>query len=292
MLENQAQRLFDEGRFDEAIAAAETAVDSAAKLYDPARPHTAGALADCLLVEGDIKRHTGYLTAAAEIYQRVIELSNFGGSLESAVAFAHSGLGDIAEERSAPIEALRHYEEAVRLLDGSGRSAEESARLHNNLAMLYKDEGDFEAAERHFIEGVRLMESRVGRMEETTATLYNNLATLYFRAGHLEKAMEMALLARDIRTQILPEGHADLSQALSNLGAIQYAMGHLDVAIQSFDSAVVALEASPDADPVEYEVVVSNYIDLLQEAGLQEEADKITRRARERYSNLMRARAS
>lgn len=292
MLENQAQRLFDEGRFDEAIAAAETAVDSAAKLYNPARPHTAEALADCLLVEADIKRHTGYLAAAGEIYQRVIELSGFGGSLESAVAFAHSGLGDIAEERSAPIEALRHYEEAVRLLDGSGQSAEESARLHNNLAMLYKDEGDFETAERHFIEGVRLMESRVGRMEETTAALYNNLATLYFTAGHFEKAMEMALLARDIRKQILPEVQADMAQVLSNLGAIQYALGHLDAAIESFESAVTALEASQDADPVDYEVVVSNYIDLLQEAGLIEEADKTTRRARERYSSLMSIRAS
>lgn len=290
MLENQAQRLFDEGRFDEAIVAAETAVDSAAKLYDPARPHTAEALAGCLLVEADIKRHTGYLAAAGEIYRRVIELNGPAGSLEVPVALAYSGLGDIAEERTAPVEALRHYEEAVRLLDRNGTHAEDSARLHNNLGMLYKDEGDFEAAERHFIEGIRLMDSLVGRMEETTATLYNNLATLYFKAEHLEKALEMAVLARDIRMQILPEGHVDQAQTLSNLGAIQHALGQLDVAIESFDGAVAALEASPDAEPVEYEVVVSNYIDLLQEAGLQEEADTMTRRAREHYSNLMGAR--
>jgi hypothetical protein len=43
---------------------------------------------------------------------------------------------------------------------------------------------------------------------------------------------------------------------------------------------------------VDYEVVVSNYIDLLLIQGDRERADEVTRMARQRYQELLRLRAT
>lgn len=289
---NLAQTHYNDGRFDEAVEAAETATDTARKLYDPALKHTTGGLADALLVEADIKRHLGFFEQAEDIYREVLELSADDRTFMRQRAFAKSGLGDIAEERGQTVRTIQHYEEAVRGLAEVEGYEEELAHLRNNLALIHRDEGDFEAAEKHFIAGIQLMEAKVGRYTETTGTLYANLSTLYFRTGHLEQAREVAVLAREIRSQVLPENHPDLALSLSNLGAVQHALGDLDGAMISFQQAVSGLEENPDVDPDDYEVVVSNYIDLLHENGFDEEADKMAAKARELYSELRRVRSA
>ncbi|MFM7183076.1 MAG: tetratricopeptide repeat protein [Verrucomicrobiales bacterium] len=105
-----------------------------------------GFLLDSLLVEADIRRHTGFLDIAEAIYKDVLRLGSDYGTLSRQLAFSRAGLGDIAEERGQATEALRQYEAAVRGMETVGSSvSEECARLRNNLAMLYK--GDREKAD-------------------------------------------------------------------------------------------------------------------------------------------------
>jgi len=289
---NLAQSLYQQGLFDQAIQAAETATDTARKLYDPALKHTIGGLADALLVEADIKRHTGFFEQAEDIYEEVIELARDDKEFIRQRAFAKSGLGDIAEERGQTLRTIQHYEEAVRGLSEVSGFEEELAHLRNNLALIHRDEGDFEAAEKHLIAGIQLMEAGIGRYSETVGSLYANLSTLYFRTGHLEQAREVAVLAREIRNQVLPQNHPDIAHSLSNLGAVQHALGDLDGAMVSFKQAVAILEENPEADPQDYEVVVSNYIDLLRESGFDEKADKKAEIARKHYTELKRVRSA
>lgn len=291
LLENRAQTLFDQGMFEEAIEAAQAGVESARRLLIPDDDESMGFLLDSMLVEADIRRHTGFLDMADGIYREVLRMGSDFGTLGRQLAFARAGLGDIAEERGHSTEALRQYEAAVRGMETVGASvSEECARLRNNLAMLYKDDHDYQKAEEHLVAGIAKLEGSIGRYTTTVATLYSNLAAVYMKVGHVEEAKSVALMARDIRKQILPPDHVDTIQSLSNLGAILYALDDVDAAVQAFSEAAEAMESNPEIDPLDYEVVVSNYIDLLQIQGNQEKADEVTQRARQRYQELRRLR--
>lgn len=293
LLENRAQTLFDQGLFDEAIEAAQAGVESARRLLIPDDDGSMGFLLDALLIEADIRRHTGFLDLAEAIYRDVLRSGSDYGTLGRQLAFARAGLGDIAEERGQATEALRQYEAAVRGMETVGSAvSEECARLRNNLAMLYKDDHDYQKAEEHLVAGIGKLEGSIGRYTATVATLYSNLAAVYMKVGHVEEAKSVALLASDIRRQILPPGHVDTIQSLSNLGAILYALDDVDAAVNAFSEAVADMEKNPEVEPVDYEVVVSNYIDLLLIQGDREKADEITHRARQRYQELLRMRAT
>lgn len=292
LLENRAQTLFDQGLFDEAIAAAQASVESARRLLSADDPESIGFLLDAMLVEADIRRHMGFLDIAENIYRDVLRQGSDYGDMRRQLAFARAGLGDIAEERGQATEALRQYEAAVRGLETVGSSvSEECARLRNNLAMLYKDDHDYQAAEEHLIAGIQKLESSIGRYTPTVATLYSNLASVYMNVGHHEEAKSVALMARDIRQQVLPPNHADVIQSLSNLGAILYILDDADAAIDTFAQAVEAMESNTEVDPLDYEVVVSNYIDLLRHRGDHQLADQAAANARRRYQELTRLRA-
>lgn len=291
LLENRAQTLFDQGMFEEAIEAAQAGVESARRLLIPDDDESMGFLLDSMLVEADIRRHTGFLDIADGIYKEVLRMGSDFGTLGRQLAFARAGLGDIAEERGHSTEALRQYEAAVRGMETVGASvSEECARLRNNLAMLYKDDHDYQKAEEHLVAGIAKLEGSIGRYTTTVATLYSNLAAVYMKVGHTEEAKTVALMARDIRKQILSPDHVDTIQSLSNLGAILYALDDVDAAVDAFSEAAAAMESNPEIDPLDYEVVVSNYIDLLQIQGNQEKADEVTQRARQRYQELRRMR--
>lgn len=291
LLENRAQTLFDDGQFDEAIEAAEAGVESARRLWTKDDAESTANLLDAMLVEGDIRRHIGFLDTAEDIYRDVLRLGSDYSAMNRQLAFARAGLGDIAEERGHATDALRQYEAAVRGLDTIGSSVgEESARLRNNLAMLYKDDNDFQAAEEHLIAGIQMLETTVGRYTPTVATLYSNLASIYMKVGHPEQAKTVALMARDIRQQVLPPDHPDNIQSISNLGAILYALDDTDAATSAFAGAAQAMEGNENIDPHDYEVVVSNYIDLLHTTGENTKAEEMAKTARIRYKELNRLR--
>lgn len=287
LLDNRAQDLFDQGRFEEAIEAAETGVESARRLYEEGNLDTLRDLLDTMIVTADIKRHTGFMEAAETLYRDVLKLSSPEEGMQRQIAFAEAGLGDICEDRDAVTDALRHYETAIKGLDEIGVDVtEECCRLRNNLAMIYKDEGDHEASESHLITGIQRMESVFGRYNPTTATLYSNLAALYCSVSHYDEAREVGLLARDIRRQILPANHIENAQSLSNLGAIHYALDDYDAAVDCFALALDAMDSNVETNPEDYEVVVSNYIDLLRQLGKEDKAQEIAKEARSRYKEL------
>ena len=292
LLENRAQVLFSEGRFDEAIEASEAGVESARRLLNPEDSESLVGLLDAMLIDADIKRHLGLLEAAETSYREVVRRAGGNERFRRAHGFARSGLGDICEEHGKATDAMRYYESAVKLLDGvGGTAAEESARLRNNLAMLFKDDGDHQAAEEHLIAGIQALEGSVGRYNQTTATLYSNLSALYMKVGHAEVAHNMALIARDIRRQILPANHQDNVQSLSNLGSILYSMDDLEGALSAYQQAVEIMESNWEIEPVDYEVVISNYIDLLNVSGREAEVATATKLGHDRYQALLRARS-
>ena len=111
-----------------------------------------------------------------------------------------------------------------------------------------------------------------GRYNLTTATLYSNLSALdrtrsiTRRPGKWASAVTSA--ARSCRPTI-----RRTPRPLN--GAIHHA-DDLDAAVACFAMAVEAMDSNADSDPVDYEVVVSNYIDLLRQRGELERLNRST----------------
>ena len=293
LLDNRAQVLFHEGRFEEAIEAAGAGITSARCQYKEKDADSLRHLLDAILVAADIERQTGLRDAGESLYLEALKLAWADQVVQPQIAFVEAGLGSLHEERGENEEAARYYESAVKALDAVAHPApevaEECGSLRNNLAMIYKEKGDYQAAEAHLVSAIERMESVCGRDHPTTATLYGNLSALYCTVDHYEKAREMATLARDIRHRILPANHPEYAQSLYSLGAIHYALDNHDAAVGCYEMALEAMDSNEEIDPEEYQTVLANYIGLLRQRGEEEKAEQILQQALDRASGNQNA---
>ncbi len=286
ILDNRAQSLFEEGKFGDAMNAAAASVESARRVAveDTSEIPT---LIEALVIEAEILRHVGEFDDSHALYKEAQEhVDQIGGGdvIKARIAMGRAICVDASGQIRA---AAKLYESSIELLEAlNPPDLEEAASLRNNLAMIYREEGLHDRAEEHYIRAINISERLYGKQDLTVASLYNNLAALYVNATHFSEALEIAKQSLEIREKILPPDSAELAQSLSNLGSIVYGQGNIEAAVDYFSKAVTILEISPDADPEEYEVVVSNYIDLLNESGRGEEASKVTKRARRVYNRL------
>jgi len=286
--DGEVAELIDEGKFDEALKVSEAALESAHMQAEEGGAEALEAVASAQLLVAEVYFRQGNREQAEREYKEIIEQVDRHGLAGELKAQALASTAAIAEQRGIHSHAVKGYEEAIRIWEEANPDdVEEITQLRNNLGMIYKDEGDYGSAEEHFVTGIERLESQLGRYNETIAALYNNLSTLYHAVGHLENARGMAVRALDIRQQILSPNHPDSAQSFSNLGSISYALDDLDAALDNFARAVAILEELDEADPQEYEIVVSNYIDLLNHVGESEKAAGMTRKARRVYAKLM-----
>lgn len=286
ILDNRAQSLFEEGKFDDAMSAAAASVESARRVavQDTSEIST---LIEALVIEAEILRHVGQFDDSDNLYKEAQELVDQTGGNDVIRARIAMGRAICVDASGQIRAAAKLYESSIEQLEAlNPPDLEEAASLRNNLAMIYREEGLHDRAEEHYIRAINISERLYGKEDLTVASLYNNLAALYVNATHYSEALEIAKQSLEIREKLLAPDSAELAQSLSNLGSIVYGQGNVEAAVDYFSKAVAILEISADADPEEYEVVVSNYIDLLNESGRGEEAGKVTKHARRVYNRL------
>ena len=162
---------------------------------------------------------------------------------------AHYGLGAALAKEGHLHEAIRQYEESLRLKP-------DFADAHFNLARLLAHDGQLDPAIRHYRESLRWkpnsadahynlgnalgrqgqVDQAIGqyqaavRLKPDFALAYNNLGNAWLRKGHTEQAIGQFQEA--IR---LEPGYA---LAHNNLGNAFYRTGHDDQAIRQFEEAI------------------------------------------------------
>jgi tetratricopeptide (TPR) repeat protein len=163
-----AYALSQMGRFDEAKAANEQALAAARACGD------AWNVANCLVMQATIERHSGDVRASRELYAQALAANKaLGNELGIAVV-----LGNIAELEFAdghPERALRASSEAFEI-DLRGKSAANIATGHNNSAAYRIALGDLTAARDSAREGLHV--ARQARVELNIAVALQHLALL------------------------------------------------------------------------------------------------------------------
>ena len=279
VLLERVANLRKEGKHDEAIRVATTAIDTAGRIVDAdhsARPHFVSALetlAELRLEQGD------YPPAEALL----IDALDHAGYCEVPpiqLARMKSSLAGIYDFNAFPESAISLYEEAIVIFESLEPPLEEdAANLRNNLAMIFKDAGYFDQAEDNYIKALEILERLHGRQHEDVASIYNNLGALYYATGYCAQAREMHGQALEIRSALEDRSDADIGQSCSNLATCLHELGEHADAQKQFEMALKHLESTIGHDRELYTIVASNYATLLRDLNKEKKALALEKRS-------------
>ena len=279
-INRQAVVLLEQGRYDEAVAAAKNAVAQAEARLGKDHPGLAAALSNLGLAYLD----GGQYDQAEAPLRRAVDIGRTGWGVGPAdMGVLLNNLGLFYGRVNRLDDAERLYKQALGLGDGIGTPQLFVATWLNNLANLYIREGRFQdawslaeksmvllpdrssrdpaiaetfslmaslkAREGAYDDARRLLEWALeirlrafGDSHPVTATSLHGLGVVLEERGEHRKAEDLMLRALAIRER-LPADHPDLGRSLIDLGALCHAAGKPDCAQAYFDRAFANLRA-------------------------------------------------
>lgn len=129
---------------------------------------------------------------------------------------AHLNLGVVLDHAGNPYEAIRHFEEAIRL-------EPDYAGAYTNLGNVLTNLGKTDDAIRYLQEAIRL--------KADYAEAYSNLGVAFGRSGRLNEAVVQLEHALRLKPDYAA-AHSNLGLALGRLGRKQEAINHLQEALR------------------------------------------------------------
>ena len=192
------------------------------------------------------------------------------------LAFLCDNLGEMEE-------AISHYESAIRAGTQLGDLPySELGTMLNNIALMYRKSGRQKAAEPYYLHALELYEKQLGPEHADVASVLNNLAVFYTNERRFAEAETTHLRALAIREKIHPASHSDIAQSKCNLAVVYHSRGDYPRASELYRASLHVWEEATEKPPADYEVVASNYADLLRSLGKARQANQLEERARKK----------
>lgn len=154
--------------------------------------------------------------------------------------------------------------------------------LLNNIALTLRKAGKPKAAEPYYLSALQLYEKNLGLEHPDVASVLNNLGVFYTNEKRFTEAENAHLRALAIREKAFSSSHPDLAQSKCNLAVVFHSRGEYERASQLYRESMQVWETITDELPADYEVVASNYADLLRSLGKARKAQALEDRARKR----------
>jgi tetratricopeptide (TPR) repeat protein len=246
---NEAVRLANSGRLDEAVHEVEAALAIEREILGELSEGAAGSLAFL----ANLHERSGNWAAARGALQDLLALRERQpdrrdwrvGDARQALADVERRAAMTPDQRQRYWRALRLHEQSVGLrARGQYRTAEALIRevipivkillgedhpnyaiSLSNLGDLYRAMGDRARAEPLLRRAMEITRKAVGEGHPTYATSLNHLGKLYRAMGDRARAEALYHRAMEIYRKAVGEGHPDYATSLSNLGSLYLAMG-------------------------------------------------------------------
>ncbi len=222
-LNKLVEKLYDEGKFGEAVPIAERALALREEALGPTHPDVAESLNILALfyqAQGAYGKAEPLLVRALNIREKAL------GPMHLDVAESLNGLAGFYRAQGAYPKAEPLL---VRALDIAEKALEpmhpDVAVYLNNLALLYKAQGAYPKAEPLLVRALDIREKALGPMHPDVATTLNNLALLYQTQGTYPKAEPLYVRALNIREKALGPMHPDVANSLNTLADLYRAQG-------------------------------------------------------------------
>lgn len=278
ILQDRVQSLRDAGDLDEALHAANAAVEKSQQSLGP-NLDSIDAFASTLEIRGDIHRELGNFDLAREDYRQAIDQLDTRPDRHDQIGRLHASLGAAYDGLQRQDKAGEHWHTAIEFFERHEPPLLlDIAAMANNLGFLYKTAGNLDSAETQFLRALEISHSQLGQENEQTATVSSNLGALYQAAGFHEQAREMHMIALEARRALLGEEHPDTAQSHNNLALALLSTGDRSWARRHYERALANFEALGSDYFADLEAVASNYCNFLREEGEVQLAEVIAGR--------------
>jgi CHAT domain-containing protein/Tfp pilus assembly protein PilF len=215
MTNREVVKLFEQGRYQEAIALAEKTLAEREKAYGPDDPRVAFNLNNLAKLYESMGRYQEALPMyerARDIYEKkygpdhqyvAVTLNN--------LAALHNLMGDYENVESLYLRAIDIFDKT------KGEDSVLAAQSINNLAEFYDEIGEFQKSEPLKVKALEILKKRLGPDDPKVAIALNNLANLYQDLGDYEKAESLHRQALAIDEKALGPDHPMVATDLNNL---------------------------------------------------------------------------
>ena len=224
-----SERYFDLGRYQEAVAQQDLAIETLRKVSGDEHRDTFNAIA----LKAKILQAQGMLAESETLLRGVVEReAALWGRQDRDTLSAIGVLGETLSlaDRLAEAEPLiREALEGHRKVRGD--DDEFTIAMMSNLALLLRKQGKLAEAEPLQAEAVERRRRTVGEEHPQTLTAMNNLGDQYFIAGRLKEAKEIFQKTYDTTLRVSGAAHPDTLRTLGNLAATLSRMGDNEGAI-------------------------------------------------------------
>jgi tetratricopeptide (TPR) repeat protein len=282
ILNDKLETLRATNRLPQAIRVAETALEVAKRAFPDGQAPLATSfetLGELLDQKGDRAAAKAYLLKAHGILEKIKPPD------QRAIFRSARRLGFLSDNINQSEEAIRYYEKAI----AAGVQLDEVpysdlGTMLNNIALILRKSGRQKAAEPYYLRALQIYEKQLGPDHADVASVLNNLAVFYTNERRYTEAEETHLRALAIREKLHPAAHPDIAQSKCNLAVVYHSRGDYAKAAEFYRDSLKIWEAASEKPTQDYEIVVSNYADLLRSLGQARKAHQLEVRARKRRS--------
>lgn len=280
ILNDKLDTLRASNRLPEAIRVAETALEVAKRAFPGAGSPLATSyekLGELLDQKGDRASAKAYLLKAHATLEKVKTPD------QRAIYRSARRLAFLCDNLGQSEEALNFYEKAIAAGTQLGDLPySDLGTMLNNVALILRKSGRQKAAEPYYLHALQIYESQLGSNHADVASVLNNLAVFYTNERRYSEAEKIHLRALDIREKVYPATHPDIAQSKCNLAVVYHSRGDYAKAAELYRASLKSWEEASGKPSEDYEVVASNYADLLRSLGQARKAHQVEVRARKR----------
>jgi tetratricopeptide (TPR) repeat protein len=280
VLNDKLEMLRTSNQLPEAIRIAESALELARRSFNEA---------DCELAAsyeklGALHEQNGDVAAAKRHFVQAHCLLEAASSpSQDAIFDSARRLARICEEAGQTDEAITWYQKAIAAASEiPDLPHEKLGTLLNNVALAFRKVGQGRAAEPYYWQALQLYESQLGPEHPDVAAVLNNLGVFYTNEKRFTEAEKTHLRALAIREKSFTGNHPDIAQSKCNLAVVYHSRGDYERASELYRASLAEWEAAIDKPPADYEIVASNYADLLRSLGQARKAQALQARARKK----------
>jgi tetratricopeptide (TPR) repeat protein len=217
-LAEESDRLYKQGRYDEAIPLVERWLAIVENVLGPEDHNVATVLNNLAY----LYEEKGDYTKAEPLFQRALAINEKAlGPQHPDVAQSLNNLGTLYYNQGDYAKAEPFLQRALAVDEKAlGLQHPFVATYLNNLAALYFDKGDYVKAEPLYQRALAIREKTLGPEHSDVARLLNNLAELYRAKGGYTKAEPLFQRSLQIKEKSLGPEHPDIATTLNNLAAL------------------------------------------------------------------------
>jgi CHAT domain-containing protein/tetratricopeptide (TPR) repeat protein len=235
-LNQQVRKLYEQGRYNEAIPLAERALAIRQQVLGQEHLDVATSLNNLALLYS----RQGRYSEAEPLYQQALQMrKKLLGDEHRLVATSLNNLAFLYSRQGRYSETEPLYQQALQMRKKLlGDEHPDVATSLNNLALLYSRQGRYSEAEPLYQQALQMRKKLLGDEHRLVATSLNNLAGLYESQGRYSEAEPLYQQALQMRKKLLGDEHPLVVFSLNNLALLYSRQGRYSEAEPLYQQAL------------------------------------------------------